>query len=258
MIAEVDEHGYAGASVAGVLARAGLSRKALYRHFDGKEACFLAAYDEITDGSLRAMQSALEDAAGWPEGAQTAISALLDLRAARCGVLFTDARAAPIAMSCSRSCRVWSPGRAATSPRRRRFSPRGATRRSPNSVCTVSHRGIPRTCRRSKPTQRLLRSRRLLALRRRLSTPRGVRSGSNAPRDRPSFPGRRGTVYFASRISMVCVQDNGQREAGRAGCASSVPDARTIVSVHFAHDAAFVSWPRCGLAGRSAHEGSKA
>jgi AcrR family transcriptional regulator len=79
MIAEVDEHGYAGTSVARVLARAGLSRKALYRHFDGKDACFLAAYDEITDGSLRAMQSALEDAAGWPDGAQAAISALLEV-----------------------------------------------------------------------------------------------------------------------------------------------------------------------------------
>jgi len=79
MIAEVDEHGYAGTSVAGVLTRAWLSRKALYRHFDGKEACFLAAYDEITDASLRAMQSAFEDAAGWPEGAQAAISALLEV-----------------------------------------------------------------------------------------------------------------------------------------------------------------------------------
>jgi AcrR family transcriptional regulator len=78
-IAEADEHGYSGTSVAGILARAGLSRKALYRHFDGKEACFLAAYDEVTDGSLRRMQSAFEDAAGGLEGAEAAISALLEV-----------------------------------------------------------------------------------------------------------------------------------------------------------------------------------
>lgn len=68
MIAEVDEHGYVGTSVAGVLAPGRVSRKALYRHFDGKEACFLAAYDETTDVSASDAESALEDAAGWPEG----------------------------------------------------------------------------------------------------------------------------------------------------------------------------------------------
>jgi AcrR family transcriptional regulator len=79
MIAEVDERGYAGTSVAAVLARAGLPRKALYRHFDGKEACFLAAYDEVSDVSLSRMRQALKRDGGVPDHAQAAISALFEV-----------------------------------------------------------------------------------------------------------------------------------------------------------------------------------
>jgi AcrR family transcriptional regulator len=79
MIAEVDEQGYEGTSVAAVLSRAGLPRKALYRHFDGKEACFLAAYDEVSDVSLSRMRAALKRGGGLPDHAQAAISALFEI-----------------------------------------------------------------------------------------------------------------------------------------------------------------------------------
>lgn len=39
------EKGYAATSVADVIARAGVSRKAFYKHYENKEDCFLAAYD---------------------------------------------------------------------------------------------------------------------------------------------------------------------------------------------------------------------
>ena len=41
--------GYAEASVAEVIAVAGVSRKAFYEHFKDKEDCFLAAYDVLSD-----------------------------------------------------------------------------------------------------------------------------------------------------------------------------------------------------------------
>jgi AcrR family transcriptional regulator len=45
MAAAVAEHGYGAATVAHVVARAGVSRKTFYEHFAGKEDCFLALYD---------------------------------------------------------------------------------------------------------------------------------------------------------------------------------------------------------------------
>src|SRR5918996_5397040 len=39
--------GYGGATVAAVIARAGVSRRTFYEHFRDREDCFLAAYDAI-------------------------------------------------------------------------------------------------------------------------------------------------------------------------------------------------------------------
>jgi AcrR family transcriptional regulator len=49
MIETTARLGYADASVAAVIARAGVSRKAFYEHFADKEDCFLAAYDVLSD-----------------------------------------------------------------------------------------------------------------------------------------------------------------------------------------------------------------
>jgi AcrR family transcriptional regulator len=46
MAAAVAEKGYARTAVADVIERARVSRRTFYEHFDNKEACFLAAYDE--------------------------------------------------------------------------------------------------------------------------------------------------------------------------------------------------------------------
>ena len=46
MAEEVAARGYAAVSVAHVIARAGVSRATFYEQFDGKQSCFLAAYDE--------------------------------------------------------------------------------------------------------------------------------------------------------------------------------------------------------------------
>jgi AcrR family transcriptional regulator len=47
--------GYAEASVADVIALAGVSRKTFYEHFRDKEECFLRAYDVLSDQLVRAL-----------------------------------------------------------------------------------------------------------------------------------------------------------------------------------------------------------
>lgn len=51
--------GYAAASVADLLADAGVSRKSFYEHFANKEDCFLHAYDDGVDRVLGAIEDAL-------------------------------------------------------------------------------------------------------------------------------------------------------------------------------------------------------
>jgi AcrR family transcriptional regulator len=76
MIDSVYEHGFAASTVVDVIDRAGVSRKALYKHFSGKEDCFLAAYELVSAENTRNMERAFEEAEGWPERATAAITAL--------------------------------------------------------------------------------------------------------------------------------------------------------------------------------------
>jgi AcrR family transcriptional regulator len=59
----VAEKGYGGVSVADVIARAGVSRRTFYEHFDKKEQCFLAAYDAGVESLLDAIDEAIREAA---------------------------------------------------------------------------------------------------------------------------------------------------------------------------------------------------
>ncbi|HEY1594901.1 MAG TPA: TetR/AcrR family transcriptional regulator [Thermoleophilaceae bacterium] len=59
--------GYAETTVADVIALAGVSRKTFYEHFNDKEDCFLAAYDEGARSTYGAMVQAAEGLEGWRE-----------------------------------------------------------------------------------------------------------------------------------------------------------------------------------------------
>src|SRR5512133_2212718 len=59
----VGTKGYGPVAVADVIARAGVSRKTFYEHFDNKEECFLAAYDAGVEVMLDAIDAAIRDAA---------------------------------------------------------------------------------------------------------------------------------------------------------------------------------------------------
>ncbi|HEX5851724.1 MAG TPA: TetR/AcrR family transcriptional regulator [Solirubrobacteraceae bacterium] len=78
MIDSVGEKGYRRTSVADVLTRAEVSRKAFYKHFPNKRECFLAAYDLISAHAIRRVERALRGAEGWPARAHAAIAALLE------------------------------------------------------------------------------------------------------------------------------------------------------------------------------------
>src|SRR3954469_18893021 len=62
MAGAVGEKGYGAVAVADVIARAGVSRKTFYEHFDNKEECFLAAYDAGVDAMLGAIDDAIGEA----------------------------------------------------------------------------------------------------------------------------------------------------------------------------------------------------
>ena len=67
------EGGYPATTVADVTERAGVSRKTFYEHFQGKEDCFLAAYDT----GAKAIFEAMADAAGGLEDWRETLDAVL-------------------------------------------------------------------------------------------------------------------------------------------------------------------------------------
>src|ERR1700742_2436682 len=52
MVATVAEKGYEGTTVADLVELSGVSRSAFYKHFDDKQACFLAAVEAIVEPTL--------------------------------------------------------------------------------------------------------------------------------------------------------------------------------------------------------------
>ncbi len=62
MVQLVGEQGYCTTTVADVIARAGASRRTFYQHFANRQACFLAAGDDVADTLSRRLTAVLEDA----------------------------------------------------------------------------------------------------------------------------------------------------------------------------------------------------
>src|SRR3954447_17232354 len=60
----VATHGYAGTTVGGIAAKAGVSRTTFYEQFESKEDCFRAAYDAVAGEIVEAIAeraAAIED-----------------------------------------------------------------------------------------------------------------------------------------------------------------------------------------------------
>jgi AcrR family transcriptional regulator len=75
--------GYGGATVAAVIARAGVSRKTFYEHFRDREDCFLAAYDAILAQFLgKVLDAYRQPELDWSTRVRAAVGALLEFLAA--------------------------------------------------------------------------------------------------------------------------------------------------------------------------------
>lgn len=78
MVATVDEKGYEAATVADLVKLSGVSRSAFYKHFDDKQACFLAAVEELVGPTLEKLAGD-ESAPPGVERARQAFEALIRL-----------------------------------------------------------------------------------------------------------------------------------------------------------------------------------
>jgi AcrR family transcriptional regulator len=78
MVATVAEKGYEATTVADLVALSGVSRSAFYRHYDDKQACFLAAVEAMVEPALRRIGSD-ESAPPGVERARQAFASLIEL-----------------------------------------------------------------------------------------------------------------------------------------------------------------------------------
>jgi AcrR family transcriptional regulator len=78
MIKTVTEIGYRGLTVQNVLTRAGISRPTFYEQFEGREDCFLAAFDASAARMRERIEAAVADAGpGWRNQLRSGIAELL-------------------------------------------------------------------------------------------------------------------------------------------------------------------------------------
>jgi len=78
----VSELGYPALTVAAILERAGVSRKTFYEHFADKEECFLAAYDVVVEGLVRAVSDAYNREETWRDRVRSGLGEFLRFLAA--------------------------------------------------------------------------------------------------------------------------------------------------------------------------------
>lgn len=67
MVELVAEHGYNAVAVTTLANRARVSKRDFYKHFAGKDECFLAAYEAVVNQSARGILAAAEGEAEWRE-----------------------------------------------------------------------------------------------------------------------------------------------------------------------------------------------
>lgn len=97
MVDVVTERGYAATTVACVVNRSGVSRRTFYDHFEDREACFLAAFEDSLQRLAAPVAAAYRSSGAWPERVRDALAALLDALARERGagrVAMVDALAA--------------------------------------------------------------------------------------------------------------------------------------------------------------------
>lgn len=78
VVEAVAERGYNATTISRITAAAKISRRTFYEHFEGKEDCFLAAFEMIEAHVLDSMLSAPGAGEPWPDRVRARLAALLD------------------------------------------------------------------------------------------------------------------------------------------------------------------------------------
>jgi AcrR family transcriptional regulator len=73
----LDENGYDRTTVSAIASRAGVSKSDFYRHFNSKDTCFVAAYDEAVEELRADVLSACASRGEWAEGVCAGLAAAL-------------------------------------------------------------------------------------------------------------------------------------------------------------------------------------
>jgi AcrR family transcriptional regulator len=81
VVEAVAEHGYGATTISRITAAARISRRTFYEYFEGKQDCFLAAYEMIEAHVLDSMLAAPGAGEPWPERVRARLAALLDVLA---------------------------------------------------------------------------------------------------------------------------------------------------------------------------------
>jgi AcrR family transcriptional regulator len=79
VVEAVAEHGYNATTIARITAAAKISRRTFYEYFEGKEDCYLAAYEMIEAHVLDLMLAAPGAGEPWPDRVRARLAALLDV-----------------------------------------------------------------------------------------------------------------------------------------------------------------------------------
>jgi AcrR family transcriptional regulator len=73
----VAEKGYGGTTIADITRHAAVSRRTFYEHFDGKDECFVAAFDTVTEQLRERVDEAYRAEDEWPAAIAAGIAAML-------------------------------------------------------------------------------------------------------------------------------------------------------------------------------------
>lgn len=79
---EVAVRGYRATTITGIVKTASVSTRDFYEHFDGKEDCFLAAFDAVRDHLEAIVLRAIAGQPDWPHCVVAALRAVLEFLAA--------------------------------------------------------------------------------------------------------------------------------------------------------------------------------
>jgi AcrR family transcriptional regulator len=83
MVQAVSERGVVATTISDLVARAGISRRTFYEHFDNKEDCLLATYDTVVEAEVQRLLGLVNSDVGWLEQLEAIVRALFDAIAER-------------------------------------------------------------------------------------------------------------------------------------------------------------------------------